>query len=340
MARATTNTSVTQTTTTSGNGRIVALVIGVVVLIGSLLGNLVLGGMVMALALHTAVSQGDLREQVIGGSDELARDKIAVINITGTIASHSEALPTLSATGASAEDIVRQLDTAQNDPDVQAVVLFIDSPGGEVVASDDLYQKITSVALTTPVVAYINRSGTSGAYMAAVASNHIIANPASLNGSIGVILQTYDAQELLNKAGVRLHTYTSGPLKNLLGIDHSPSSDESAIAQGIVDDSYQLFLDHVEKGRNMDRAAVQKLADGRVYTAKQALDHKLIDAIGYREDAYAKAAELAGITNYALVSYQLPQSFLSRLGLEGLSKLDLLGSLKGIPSQGMRMMFL
>lgn len=340
MARTNTNSTTAQTTKQSGNGRIVILVIGVVVLIGSLLSNLVLGGMVVALALRSATSQSDLQEQVIGGSDQLARNKIAVINITGTIASSSEMLPTLSATGASAEDVVRQLDTAQNDPDVQAVVLFIDSPGGEVVASDDLYQKITSVAQTLPVVAYINRSGTSGAYMAAVASNHIIANPASLNGSIGVILQTYDAQELLNKAGVRLHTYTSGPLKNLLGIDHSPSSDESAIAQGIVDESYQLFVDHVAEGRGMDRSAVEKLADGRVYTAQQALDHKLIDAIGYREDAYAKAAELAQISSYALVTYELPQSFWSRLGLAGLSKLDLLGSLKGIPSQGMRMMFL
>ncbi len=320
--------------------KIVLLVLGILALIGSFFMNLVLGA--IAVSGIAGVDGRDLREITLSDdTSALETNKIAVVNITGEISGGGSVIPGLAGNNPTSDDILKQLDHAQNDRDVKAVVLFVDSPGGEVIASEDLNDKIALVDKDKPVVTYINGSGTSGAYLAAVASRYIVANPASINGSIGVILQSYDVSGLMEKYGVRVNTFASGPMKNLLGFDHQPTPEEKAIVQGLIDDNFSIFVDRVVQGRGLDEVIVRKLADGRIYTAKQALDNKLIDAIGLRDDAYAKAAEIAGIQRYALVTYQTPHAFLSDLGLSNLfAGNDILATLKKIPTLSTRVMFL
>ncbi|MBK8906799.1 MAG: signal peptide peptidase SppA [Rhodospirillales bacterium] len=181
----------------------------------------------------------------------------------------------------------RALADLADDSSVEALVVHIDSPGGTVVGGETLYLRLRSIADRKPVVAVLGGLGTSAAYMTALGSDHIIARAGTITGSIGVILQTAEVTDLLNDVGIKAETIKSGPLKaqpNPLE-PLTPAAREAVEAS--VMDIYEMFVAMVGERRSLDRSAVMSLADGRVYTGRQALDNGLIDEIGGEEEARA-----------------------------------------------------
>ncbi len=284
------------------------------VLFFSILGNIVLGAFAVRSIADGIFGRGSQYDEIIVESHGRRDDKIALLHLSGVISSPSDPGSLLSQQG-NTQDVLNQLDVAMQDSAVQAVIIEVDSPGGSVTASEDLFQKISDVQEGgIPVVTYVHTESASGAYYATCGTDYIYANPTSLNGSIGVILQAYNYGDLLNKYGVRVETYKSGPFKDMLSGTRATTAEEKQIVQGIIDSSYNIFVDHIIKGRKLEKAAVLKVADGRVLTAQQAKDAKLIDEVGFQDDAITKAAALGNTANYDVIEYQRAGGLLTRLG--------------------------
>jgi protease-4 len=217
---------------------------------------------------------------------------VAIIRVQGLIVTQADPFD-YSAVASSAE-IVDLIGQAGRDPDVRAVVLAVNSPGGSVVASDEIHHALEQ--LNKPVVASMGELAASGGYYVSAGSDWIVANPNTLTGSIGVISEFPNAAGLLEKIGVDFVVITSGPRKDF-GSPYRPmSAAERRYWQQTVDEIYAGFVRLVAEGRGIPEDEIRDLADGSVYTGRQALDLGLVDALGYEEDAIAKAAELGGIS--------------------------------------------
>lgn len=235
-----------------------------------------------------------------------AKDKVVMIDVSGLISTTVEAGPL-----AREKDLVTQvygrLERAARDPLVRAVILRLDTPGGEVTASDIIYHEVLEFKERTrlPVVGLMMATTASGGYYIAMACDHLLAHPSSLTGSIGVISIFPDVHELLGKVGVRVNVIKSRDLKDAGGPFREMTEDERRVFQGIIDEYYGTFLDVVLKGRRgaLTKDELRAAADGRVFTARQALELKLIDGVGYFEDAFRKAKALASVREARLVSY-------------------------------------
>lgn len=190
--------------------------------------------------------------------------------------------------------VIEQLRRAQSNPDVKAILLRINSPGGSVVGSDEIYQVLRE-EIDKPVVVSMGELAASGGYYIAAGADKIVANPATFTGSIGVILTVANVEELLNKVGVEVTILKRGELKDELSPFREMTPEERAWWQGIIDEAYEQFVDAVAEGRGLPREKVLELADGRVYTGRQALELGLVDALGNLPDAIELAAELGGI---------------------------------------------
>lgn len=193
----------------------------------------------------------------------------------------------LTVTGIIADDAERDqaLEALKEDSSVKALVVRIDSPGGTVVGGESLYRRLYEIGERIPVVAVMGEVATSAAYMTALAGERIVAREGTLTGSIGVIMQTADVTELLANLGIQPESIKSGPLKaqpNPLE-PFTPAAREAT--EAVVADIFQMFVGMVEERRKMSREAVTTLADGRVYTGRQALANGLIDAIGGESEA-------------------------------------------------------
>jgi protease-4 len=171
------------------------------------------------------------------------------------------------------------------DPGVRAVIVQIDSPGGTVVGGEVLYTRLKALAEVKPVAAVIGQLGTSAAYMAALGTDRIFAREGSVTGSIGVILQTAVVADLLKSIGIEPTVLKSGPLKAQPNPFEPFTEEAREVTMGVVLDMYAMFVDMVAERRKLDREEVESLADGRVFTGRQALENGLIDAIGGEEDA-------------------------------------------------------
>ncbi len=266
------------------------------------------------LALALAACAPQIRIDLLG-EDELkevvlvpgqAREKVLMIDIDGTI---SAALETgfLSREKSLVARVFERLERAARDPLVKAVILRLDTPGGEVTASDIVYHEVLRFKERTgrPVVGLMMSVAASGGYYIASACDHIVAHPSTLTGSIGVISVFPSVEGLMNKVGVKVSVVKSGASKDSGSPFRDMTEEDRVIFQGIIDEYYEGFLAVVAKGRKgrIPEAELRTIADGRVYTAPQALKLGLIDAVGYFEDAYAKARELAGLKSARLVSY-------------------------------------
>lgn len=239
-----------------------------------------------------------------GGGAAFGAPAVAVIEVTGPITS-GEGDPFATGTAASGK-VVRWIEQAGNDPRVRAIVLRIDSPGGDVTASDEIHNAIVKVkAKDKKVVASFGSMAASGGYYIAAAADRIVANPTSITGSIGVISVIPDVSGLLEKLGVESYIFTSGPFKDSgTGLRPLTESDRR-IWQSIIDDAYDRFVEVVAKGRGMDTATVRALADGRILTGRQALRVKLVDQLGDLPEAIQAASELAGISGEpAIITYR------------------------------------
>jgi protease IV len=235
---------------------------------------------------------------VVEGSGE---GKIAVIPLDGIIAYGAE-----GALGESmVEDLKAAFRQAEEDESIKAVVLSVDSPGGEVTASDTIYNEIKRFSKHKPVVYYMNSLGASGAYYAACGANWVMCNETTFTGSIGVIISTLNYRDLFGKIGLQSVVFKSGKFKDMLNGARELTPEESAYVQGLVMQTYGKFVGIVAKSRKLDENTLRNgVADGRVMSGLDAYNAKLVDQLGYIEDAYDKAGELGGAPDATVVIYK------------------------------------
>lgn len=243
--------------------------------------------------------------------------KIAVIPIHGIIGFSSEG----SLGSDMVEDVKIALEQADSDPDVKAVVLDIDSPGGEITASDVLYHALHGFSTRKPVVAYFNSVGASGAYYMACGASWIMCSDTTFTGSIGVIISTLNYRDLFGKIGLESLVFKSGKFKDMLNGAREMTTEEEDYVQGLVMQSYDRFLNIVANSRGLNPEVLRNgAADGRIMSGTDAFAAKLVDQLGYVEDAYDKARALAVEPNATVVRYIRTYRFDNLLRLFGESK--------------------
>ena len=225
-----------------------------------------------------------------GGEPVATGPAVAVIRLNGVISSGSDSFSSAGITPGLVENLLAQ---AASNPDVKAVVLHINSPGGSVVASNQIYHMLKD--FEKPIVVWMDETAASGGYYIACGTDYVIAHPDTLTGSIGVISQFINAEDLLEEIGVDVVVITTGPRKDTGSLFRDMTEEELAYWQTIIDEVYEEFVDIVAEERGLPEETVRELADGSVYTGRQALKAGLVDAVGLPQDAIAKAAELGGI---------------------------------------------
>ena len=208
-------------------------------------------------------------------------DKVGIIAISGIISSSQE--------------IVEQITEFKNDKMIKAVVIRIDSPGGGVASAQEIYSAIKGLKKHKKVVASLGSIAASGGYMVACAADKIVANPGTLTGSISAIMYFANAEELLNKIGLKSSVVKSGKYKDIGSPTREMTVDERSILQALVDDIFDQFLDVITQDRKIPKEEVEKIADGRVFSGRQAQMLKLIDILGDKDYAVNLAGQMAGI---------------------------------------------
>lgn len=210
-------------------------------------------------------------------------DRIALIRVEGVIMD--------------AQETVGELRRFSENPSVKAIVLRIDSPGGGVVPSQEIHDEVKRVRVKSnkAVIASMGSVAASGGYYIAVATDRIVANPGTLTGSIGVIMETANVEGLLQKIGVEGVVIKSGKYKDVGSPLRKMSEEERGLLQSVMDDVHKQFIEAVAEGRAIELADAQALADGRIFTGRQAKEAKLVDELGDLEDAIQLAADVVGI---------------------------------------------
>jgi protease-4 len=216
-------------------------------------------------------------------------EKIGVVEIKGPI------------TGS--ERIIEQLIAYREDSGVKAIVLRIDSPGGVVGPSQEIYQEVTRTREEKKVVASLGSVAASGGYYIASAADAIVANPGTLTGSIGVIMQFSNVEGLMKWIGLKTYTFKSGEHKDLGSPFREPTPEDQKIVMDVVESVYNQFVEAVAQGRGMDVSAVRELADGRIFSGRQAMEYGLVDQMGNLQDAIHTAAKMSGIRGRPDVIY-------------------------------------
>lgn len=223
-------------------------------------------------------------------------ERIAVIPISGTIS-----LGRALSGGADSTHIIESIEAADKNPSVKAILLEINSPGGSPVASAEIAEAIKNAE--KPTVAWIGETGASGGYWAASAADMIVAHQMSITGSIGAFSTIFEAEELMNKIGLRQQTIKSGEFKDIGTPFRNMTDDEKAIFQEIVLDIKDQFVEAVAENRALEKEYVMQIADGRPYLGTKALELKLVDKLGSQKDAIALAAELSNTTTRKTLYY-------------------------------------
>ena len=211
-------------------------------------------------------------------------DRIQVVDIEGEL---------LQSTA-----ILEQLKRYEDSNSVKAILLNIDSPGGGVAVSQEIYAELRRLRekKDKTIVAYLSSTGASGAYYVACAANKIVANPGTIVGSIGVIAEWVSYAELLQWAKLKDIVFKTGEFKDTGSPTRPLTDNEKKYFQGLIDDMYVQFVEAVSSGRKLDLQEVRSMADGRVFTGRDAKERKLIDEIGNFQDAIDLTAKLSGIS--------------------------------------------
>jgi protease-4 len=298
-------------------------------------------GFLFVLAIIFIVSSGNsvrtvvkpsaprFEESVVVDARKDAKDqeaKIALITLRGVISSAEPG----TIGDSMVDDLKIQLEQAATDEKIRAIVLYVDSPGGEVTASDIIYNAVRKVRdggygdpkkTKKPVVVYMGSLAASGGYYVSCGGNYLIANETTLTGSIGVIMQSLNYQHLFDKLGLETITFKSGQFKDMLSGARELSQEERDYIQKMIMDSYSKFVGIVARERKIDEDKLRHgIADGRVLSGKDAKTEGLINATGELEDAYAKAMELGNAKGAAVIRYESPFKFGRLLRLLGQSE--------------------
>jgi protease-4 len=237
-------------------------------------------------------------------------DSVAVLRLNGVIASSGGT--SLYSTGVSPTGVAEALEQAAANRSIKAVVVRVNSPGGSVVASDEIYRAF--LEFEKPIVISMGEMAASGGYYVACGADYVLAHPGTLTGSIGVISEFYNLEELLDEIGVDVFVISSGPTKDFGSPYREMTEEERGMWEAVIDETYESFVSIVAEARDLPLADVRALADGRVYTGQQALELGLVDGLGTLDDAIAKAAELGGIAGEPyVVELQQPQGLFELL---------------------------
>jgi protease-4 len=252
-------------------GKQVLIILGV----AAGLGALFFGVMVLAMFLGGGRASGDMA--ALPGLD-----KVALVKIEGVLLS--------------SEQTVDEIDDYADDSSVKAIIVRVDSPGGGVVPSQEIYNALVSARKKgKKIVVSMGSLAASGGYYVAAAADRIVANPGTLTGSIGVKMEFANLEKLLDKIGVKGMVIKAGEYKDIGSPYREMTEPEKKLLQNVIDDVHDQFIEAVAKGRNIPEADVRAIADGRVFTGRQALQLKLVDELGDLEDSIRIAGELAGI---------------------------------------------
>jgi protease-4 len=216
-------------------------------------------------------------------------DKIAIVEIKGVITQSS--------------GIIEEINQYQEDEGVKAIILRIDSPGGGVGPAQEIYREILRVKSKKKVVTSMGSVAASGGYYIACASDLIIANPGTITGSIGVLMEFTNIEELFKKIGIKGVVLKSGEHKDIGSPFREMTPEEKKIVQGVIDNVHQQFIQAVAKGRKMDQAKVMQIADGRILTGEQAKQIGLVDQIGNLQDTIDIVAKMVGIEGKPNILY-------------------------------------
>src|SRR6266568_2267857 len=257
------------------------------------------------------------REIVIERGAKMVPDRIALITMRGLI---SSSIPG-NVSDSMVEDMRLALQQARDDSRVKAIVLEIDSPGGEVTAADQIYNAVTKARARKPVVIYMDSLAASGGYYIACGGKFLMANETTITGSIGVIIQTLNYEQLFNKVGLASVVFKSGKFKDILNGARPITPEERELVQNFIMSTYDKFLGIVAKERNLPADLLRNtIADGRILSGKEALRNKLIDGLGQLEDAFTKAKQLGNAPQATVVKYGPPFSLSRFLRIFGESE--------------------
>lgn len=250
-----------------------------------------------ALVLSLLSETGTGPELVTTGSGQ----KVAIVELRGVILN--------------SEEVVRQLKHHRENKSVKAIVLRVESPGGGVVASQEIYEEMKKTRESgKPVVASMGSVAASGGYYVSCGASRIVANAGTLTGSIGVISEFLQLEEALAKLGVGIRTIKSGKLKDAGSLSRKMTTDDEKYFQGLMDDVHKQFINVVEKERKLSYSQAIALADGRVFTGRSAVEYGLVDTLGTFEEAVLIASALAGIDGEpAIVRERQRRSFMGRI---------------------------
>ena len=284
-------------------------VVALVALVLSLMGNVLLSGMLYGRRGDAVEEPKPFRQELLQGaaSEQAQGPRIAQIDLSGIISAEPDG------GGASVVTEVKQaLEQALGDARVKAVVLRIDSPGGEVTASDTLYHAVKLANERKPVVVYMDSMAASGGYYVACGARKVVANVNTWTGSIGVIIQSFGYGGVMDKIGIKKNVFRSGAFKDTLSGHREITAEEQAYVQNMVMQTYERFVGIVSGARGISVEVLKNgIADGRIISGGDAVALKLVDRTGYVEDAWQEARELAGVPDAAVVKYTRPAPFFS-----------------------------
>ncbi len=245
--------------------------------------------------------------------------QIARIEITGVIAAETR------------KNVLKAIETIK-DKKFPALLLRIDSPGGTVADSQEIYYALKELGEKVKIIASFGNISASGGVYIGMGAHKIVANPGTITGSIGVILRGNNLERLLDKIGVSFKTIKSGPYKDILSFDRDLTQEEENILQELIDTSYQQFVETVSQGRKLDVETVKTFADGRIFTGQQALELGVVDRLGTEESARRWAAELVGLNPDKTECYTIeePKSLINRILSKNQSKSTIKSSIDWI----------
>lgn len=253
-------------------------------ILGFIFGGLFLCLFGFLFILSMAVRSGGGDTDVISGDDI-----VGVVEVIGPIQD--------------SKDIVEKIRKFRDADAVKAIVLRVDSPGGAVGPSQEIYDAILDARKKKKVVASMGSTAASGGYYIAAAADQIYANPGTLTGSIGVIFQIPNVEGLFRWAGVQMNTVTAGGMKDIGSPFKTMSPEDRAYLESVLQNVHVQFIQAVAEGRNLEVEAVRPYADGRIFTGEQAKSYKLVDELGGLQDAALAAAKLAGIEGEPTLRY-------------------------------------
>lgn len=250
----------------------------------------------------------ELTETVI---EDEGPSRIAVLSVDGTIQDTGESSSLFGETGYNHSFFMDQLEQVRDDDSIRGVLLYVNSPGGGVMESAQIRDKILQIKKERSIPVYVSMGSmaASGGYYISAPADKIFASKETLTGSLGVIMQGYDYSELMKKLGISDNTIKSGTHKDIMSPTRPMTDEEKKIMQSMIDDSYNEFVHVVASGRGMSEEQVRKIADGRIYDGRQAKENGLIDEFGYQEDALAALKKEQKLSNASVIQYDAPTGF-------------------------------